>query len=82
MFILDTVVGSRVSWANSKQENPAISGSTVVWEDNRDGDYYSKSVYYKNISTGLGSRVSWTDSYQQTPAISYWYPPIDFLRWI
>lgn len=53
---LETSVGGRVSWVNSHQTLPAISGNTVVWVDNRDS---GTKIYYKNIDTGIGTRVSW-----------------------
>lgn len=66
---LETGVGTRVSWVNSNQHNPTISGNLVVWEDNRDVDG-KRHLYYKNLSTGVNSRVSWVNSVQSYPTIS------------
>ena len=63
---LVTGVCSRVSWVDSEQTFPTISGNIVVWIDNRDGGSH---IYYKNLETGEGSRVSWVNSNQANPSI-------------
>ena len=51
------------------QEDAAISGSRVVWQDYREGPN-SPVIYWKNLDTGNGGRVS---SYYP-PAENYPYP--------
>ena len=48
--------GGRVStYYGSLQDHPSISGTRVVWQDNREGPWV---IYWKNIITGNGGRVS------------------------
>ncbi len=49
--------------------NPAISGNTVVWQDDRGGPGTS-DIYAMDLSTGQEIPVSTGASYMNTPAIS------------
>ena len=66
---LETSTTRRISWTDSYQYVPTISGSRVVWQDNRDKYYWY--VYYKNLKTGECNRVSWVNSDQYFPVIGY-----------
>jgi beta propeller repeat protein len=48
------------------QRNPAVSGSVVVWEDHRNGNW---DIYMKNLTTGLETRVSSSVADETNPDI-------------
>lgn len=54
-------------WPGARQMNPAISGTQVVWQDDRDGHF---SIYHKDLAgTAPSFRLSSAGADQERPAI-------------
>lgn len=54
-------------WPGAQQMNPAISGTQVVWQDDRDGHF---AIYRKDLAaTAPSVRLSSDDADQERPAI-------------
>jgi beta propeller repeat protein len=56
-----------VGTSETYQENPAISGDSIVWEDNRNGNW---DIYLYNVSTSVEHPITDDGSEQINPAIS------------
>lgn len=56
-----------VTTNSAVQEHPSISGNSVVWQDQRNGN---SDIYGKDLSTGQEFPVTTNPSFQLDPAIS------------
>jgi beta propeller repeat protein len=52
---------------DSDQQNPAISGDRIVWEDNRNGNW---DIYLYSVTTGVEQQITSDSSDQLMPSIS------------
>ena len=69
IYDMSTKLTTKITNAASQKDSLAISGNTVVWSDNRNGEY-NYDIYMYNLSTATETRVSSDSHTENYPDVS------------